>query len=205
MENMITVEIPKNLADLHLPDPMLLDYYKDSEDRIYWLEGEVDGNTLDLVKTIMRCNKEDAEVDPESRKPIKIFIDTVGGDVQVMWTLINAMKISQTPIYTIVYCTALSAGAHILAAGHKRFAFPGSTILVHSGSRQYTGDAEKVESTKRYYDNLCKKTNDTLIADTNISAKDLKRKGASDWYISAEEAVELGIVDAIVSDFREVL
>ena len=96
----------------------------------------------------------DAEVDPESRKPIKIFIDTVGGDVQVMWTLINAMKISQTPIYTIVYCTALSAGAHILAAGHKRFAFPGSTILVHSGSRQYTGDAEKVESTKMNTDLL---------------------------------------------------
>lgn len=205
MENMITLEIPKSVGDPFLPDPTLLDYYKDAEDRIYWLEGEVDDSTLDLVKTIMRCNKEDAGVDPAERKPIKIFIDTVGGDVQVMWTLINAMKISQTPVHTIVYCTALSAGAHILAAGHRRFAFPGATILVHSGSRQFSGDAEKVEATKRYYDNLCKKTNEAFISDTNVSAKDLKRKGAAEWYISAEEAVELGIVDAIVSDFCEVL
>ena len=99
----------------------------------------------------------------------------------------------------------MSAGAHILAAGHKRFAMPGSTILVHSGSCQYGGDLEKVESTKRYYDALGKRANDMLLSDTKIVAKDLKRKGASDWYISAEEAVELGIVDSIVSDFSEVM
>ena len=203
--NIFTVEIPSSVANLQLPDPALLDYYRDSNERVHWLDGEVDDSTLDLVRAIIRYNKEDEGLSAENRRPVKIFINTIGGDVQVMWSLINAMKISVTPIYTIVYCNALSAGAHILAAGHKRFAMPGSTILIHSGSCQYTGDAEKVESAKRYYDSIGKKANDALLVDTHITARDLKRKGASDWYIGAEDAVALGIVDAIVSDLCEVM
>ena len=153
MNEMMSLEIPNKIANLQLPNPSLLDYYKDNEDRILWLEGEVDGSTLELVKTIMRINLEDEKykVPVEERSPIKILIDTNGGDVQIMWTLINAIKISKTPVHTIVYCTALSAGAHILAAGHKRYAFPGATILVHSGSVGYQGIVEQVESAKKYY------------------------------------------------------
>lgn len=205
MNEMLTVEIPNNLENLQLPNPTLLDYYKDAKNRVYWLEGEVGVETLELVKVIMRCNQQDAGISPEDRRPIRIFIDTCGGDVQAMYTLVHAIKISKTPVHTIVYCNALSAGAHILAAGHRRFAFPGSTILVHSGSCQYIGDAEKVESAKRYFDMIGKRANDMLLSDTKILPKDLKRKGANDWYISAEEAVELGVVDQIITDFEEVL
>ena len=205
MNDLFSLAIPQEVENLALPNPGLLDYYKDADERVYWLEGEVGGDTLDLVKVIMRCNIADSGIDPDKRVPIKIFIDTNGGDVQVMWTLVNAIKISQTPVHTIVYCTALSAGAHILAAGHKRFAFPGSTILIHSGSCMYGGDMEKVESAKKYFDALGKKANDLLLDDTSITAKSLKKKGAVDWYMSAEEAVECGVVDKIVEDFAEVM
>lgn len=205
MNELLNLGIPSNLENLALPSPALLDYYKDSERRMFWLENEVDDCTLEIVKSIMRCNMEDAALPVEERLPIKIFIDTNGGDVQVMWTLINAIKISKTPVHTIVYCTALSAGAHILAAGHKRFAFPGSTILVHSGGIGYSGTVEQVESAKKYYDSLNKKTNDMFLTDTNVSPKELKRKGAVDWYMSAEEALTYGIIDKIVNDFAEVM
>lgn len=205
MDNIITVDIPESNEGTQLPSPYLVNYYRDVNNRIYWLENEVGAETLDIAKAIMRCNLEDKDVPVENRVPIKIFIDTCGGDIQIMWTIINAMKISKTPVYTIVYCTALSAGAHILAAGHKRFAFPGSTILVHSGSCFYGGDTEKVESSKKYFDALSKKINSTLLSDTKILAKDLKKKGAVDWYMTAEEALEYGLVDAIINDYSEVL
>lgn len=207
MNEMISLEIPQNVENLHLPNPSLLDYYKDSESRIFWLEGEVDGETLELVKTIMRINQEDAKykIPIEERVPIKIYIDTNGGSVQVMWSLINAIKISKTPVYTIVYCMAMSAGSYILASGHKRFAFPGATILVHSGGVGYQGTVEQVESAKKYYDKFDKITNDFFLENTKINAKDLKRKGAVDWYMSAEEALANGVIDRIIEDFSEVM
>lgn len=207
MNDMISLEIPKEIENLQLPNPTLLEYYKDAEDRIFWLEGEVDSSVLDLVKAIMRINLEDDKymVPVEERLPIKLFIDTNGGDVQIMWTLVNAIKISKTPVHTIVYCTALSAGAHILAAGHKRYAFPGSTILVHSGYVGYQGTVEQAESAKKYYDSLSKNANDKFLSDTTILPKDLKRKGAADWYMSAEDALANGLVDKIIEDFSEVL
>lgn len=64
---------------------------------------------------------------------------------------------------------------------------------------------EKVESAKKYFDALGKKANDLLLDDTSITAKSLKKKGAVDWYMSAEEAVECGVVDKIVEDFAEVM
>ena len=205
MNDILSLAIPQSIENMALPNPNLLDYYKDANERVFWLEGEVGCDTLDLVKTIMRCNIEDEGKAPEARIPIKLFIDTNGGDVQVMWVLINAIKISKTPVHTIVYCGALSAGAHILAAGHKRFAFPGSMILVHSGSCQFGGDMEKVESAKKYYDALGKKANELLVADSKVNPRELKRKGAVDWYMTAEEALEQGIIDKVIEDFSEVM
>lgn len=207
MDEIISLEIPKNIENLQLPSPELLEYYKDIDKRIFWLDGEVDSSALEIVKAIMRINHYDEKLNipKEERVPIKLFIDTNGGDVQVMWTLINAIGISKTPVYTIVYCLALSAGAHILAAGHKKFAFPGSTILVHSGSVGYQGIVEQVESAKKYYDSVSKQINDKLLTDTLISQKELKRKGAVDWYMSAEDALKYKLIDRIIEDFAEVM
>lgn len=202
---LFSVAIPQSVENLALPDPALLEYYKDAEKRIFWLEGDVGPKTLDIVKAIMRCNHEDYGVTPEDRKPIRLFIDTYGGDVQVMWTLVNAIKISKTPVHTIVFCNAMSAGAHILAAGHKRLAMPGATILVHSGSVEFGGDVEKVESAKKYFDNLGKQANVMFMEDTQVLPKELKRKGAVDWYMSADDALKHGLIDAIITDFDEVV
>ena len=207
MNETISLEIPKDIENLQLPNPSLLDYYKDTEARMFWLEGEVDGDTLELVKVIMRINHEDTKykIPIEERTPIRIFIDTPGGHTQVMRSLIGAIKMSKTPVYTIVYCSAMSAGSYILAAGHKRFAFPNSIILVHSGNHGYQGAVEQVESAKKFYDKLDKRDNDAFLANTSVTARDLKHKGAVDWYMTAEEALKHGIIDRIIEDFDEVM
>lgn len=198
--NNLLVGIPSSTANLQLPDPDLRDFYIDEQDRIFWLDSEVNDLTLSLVKMIIKCNKEDKGMSAEDRKPIKIMINSLGGNVQVMLAIIKAIEMSKTPVYTIVYCDAMSAAAEILASGHKRFAMPGTCIMVHSGSCGFGGTMEQVESYKKYVDALTKRTTETFLEKTKIDAKTYKKKGASDWYMNEIEAEKVGIIDEIITD-----
>lgn len=202
--NGILVGIPKETANMQLPDPDLRDFYRDEQDRIFWLSEAVEDCAEDLIKLIMRCNKEDKGISVEERQPIKIFIDSPGGDVIFMNSIIKAIEISKTPVWTINYCTAYSAASLILAAGHKRYALPGSHVLVHNGYCSYSGEASQVESTKKYFDKLNKVINEWFLSKTNIDPKAYKKKAISDWFMTAEESLENGIVDRIIEDFDEI-
>ena len=200
----LLVGVPNSIANMQLPDPDLRDYYRYETDRVYWLDDKVDDSTLSFVKMIMHCNREDKGKDVNDRTPIKLMINSGGGDVQVMLTIIKTMKISKTPIYTICFSSAMSAAAEILAAGHKRYALPGTCIMVHSGSCSYGGTMEQAESCKKYVDSLSKKATEEFVANTNIDAKTLKKKGASDWYMDENEVLERGVIDAIISDLDDI-
>jgi ATP-dependent Clp protease protease subunit len=121
-----------------------------------------------------------------------------------MMTIIEAIKISKTPVYTVCFSSAMSAAAEILAAGHKRYALPGTCIMVHSGSCMYGGTMEQAESYKKYVDYLTKRATDTFLANTKINAKTLKKKGASDWYMNEYEALENGVIDKVITSFEEI-
>ena len=99
--------VPASIANMQLPDPDLRDYYRDETDRIFWIDSNIDDNTLDLVKMIINCNREDKGKNIEDRTPIKVMINSGGGDVQVMLTIIKTMKISKTPVYTICFSRSL--------------------------------------------------------------------------------------------------
>ena len=203
--NGILVGVAHDIANMQLPDPNLRDYYRDEEDRIFWLDDAVSECAPDLIKMILRCNKEDKGKPTEERKPIKIFIDSPGGDVTLMWTIINMIETSKTKVITINYCTAYSAAAEILAAGHERYALKGSHVMVHSGSCAYSGQADQVESMKKYFDKLSKKTVEHLLAKTKIDPKAFKRKAVVDWFMDENEALANGVIDKIVEDLDEIL
>lgn len=105
--------VDEGVANLQLPDPTLRDYYRDEADRVFWIDSEVNVATLELVKMIIRCNKEDKDKPIEERKPITVFIDSPGGSVEVLYAIVKAMKASKTPIRTVNYCTAFSAASEI--------------------------------------------------------------------------------------------
>ena len=199
LENVL-VGISESTANLQLPDPVLRDHYRDEQDRIFWVDSQIDESLLELVKMIMRCNKEDKDKPVEERTPIKVFIDSPGGDVIVLWSVIKAIEISKTPIYTINYCTAYSAAGDLLAAGHKRYALPGTTVMIHSGSCMYGGTVEQAESMKKYFDKLGKKVTDYFLEHTKVNPKTFKKKAPSDWYLDEDEALENGIIDEIITD-----
>ena len=204
MENLV-VAIPNNAANLQLPDPMLRDYYRDEEQRVYWVDDQIDASLLDLVKMIMRCNKEDKDKPIEERVPIKVFIDSPGGDVQYLYATIKAIEISKTPVYTINYCSAYSAAAILLTAGHKRFALPGTSAMFHRGSCYFGGEQSVVQSTKKYFDALDKKLDDFLFSHTSINKKVYNKKASSDLYMDENECLKNNVIDTIVSDFEEIM
>ena len=199
LENVL-LSIPTSVANLQLPDPDLRNFYQDEQDRVFWVTTEINDSLLDLVKMIIKCNKEDIGKNTEERIPIKVFIDSPGGDVCSLWTTIKAIEISKTPVYTINYCSAYSAAADLLASGHKRYALPGTSVMVHSGSCMFGGTMEQAENMKKHFDKLGKKVTDYFLEHTKVDPKTFKKKAPSDWYMDEDEALQNGLIDEIVTD-----
>ena len=149
---------------------------------------------------IIKCNREDKGKPTEERMPIKVFIDSPGGDVCALWTTIKAIEISKTPVHTINYCTAYSAAADLLASGHKRYALPGTSAMVHSGSCVFGGTIEQAENMKKHFDKLGKKITDYFLAHTKVDPKVFKKKAPSDWYMDEDDMLEHGLIDEIIGD-----
>jgi ATP-dependent Clp protease protease subunit len=199
LENVL-MSIPSSVANLQLPDPELRDYYLDEQDRVFWVTGEINDGLLNLVRMIIKCNREDKNKPVEERAPIKVFIDSPGGDVCALWTTIKAIEISKTPVHTINYCTAYSAAADLLASGHKRYALPGTSAMVHSGSCVFGGTIEQAENMKKHFDKLGKKITDYFLAHTKVDPKVFKKKAPSDWYMDEDDMLEHGLIDEIIGD-----
>ena len=193
--------VPKEVIDATLPMPFIGDYYRDEAERVFWVTDEINDSLLDLVKMIIRCNKEDKGKAVEERTPIKVFIDSPGGDICALWTTVKAIEISKTPVYTINYCTCYSAAADLLASGHKRYALPGTSAMVHSGSCVFGGTMEQAESMKKHFDKLGKKIVDYFIAHTKVDPKVFKKKAPSDWYFDEDEMLANGLIDEVIADF----
>ena len=192
--------IPQQIENMQLPDPALLRYYKDEQDRVFWIEGCIEDNLLELSKAIISCNKADKDIPVEQRKPIKIFINSPGGDLDTTLAFIGLVEISKTPIWTINTCWAYSAAGLILISGHKRFALPNTECLIHSGSGNLGGSYEQTAEQMKNYKYLVDKMRNFILDKTKIDQKLFKKNSQKDWYIYTEDMLNLGIVDEIVDD-----
>lgn len=196
----VLVGIPETVANLQLPDPSLRDYYRNLEDRVYYVDSQIDDSTLELVKFILRCNKEDEGKSVGERKRILIMIDSPGGSVEVEQSVIGAIKISKTPVWTCCYCTAYSAAADLLACGHKRFAMPFVNIMFHAGSGKYEGTQAQIDSAKKFFDKMNKRVNDEVFSRVKFEPKIIKKLKTEDIYINEEEALRYEVIDEIIED-----
>lgn len=198
--NGMLVAIPESIENMQLPNPDLLTYYKDEKDRVLWIEGEIGDGLFEYSKMILRYNMEDKDIPVEERKPIKIFINSPGGDLDSTLAFIGLMNISKTPVWTIDACWAYSAAGLILMAGHKRYALPNTECLIHSGSGQLGGSYEQTKEQMKNYNYLVEKMRDFILSKTKIDQKLFKKNSQKDWYIYDDEMLNLGIVDEIIAD-----
>lgn len=184
----------------HLPIP---------KERTLFFAKQVDQSSIEvLTKSILEINENDeflkrqyAVYDLEyNPKPIKIMIDSFGGSVYAILGLLAIMDESKTPIHTYVTGAAMSCGFMLLIHGHKRFAYKHATPLYHQVSSVAWGRLkdmeEDLEETKRLQGIIEKLT----LERTKITTKKLEKvyKTKKDWFMTAEEALKLGVVDEIV-------
>lgn len=198
-EREISFTIPTQIENMHLPNPELLTFYKQRENRVFWLEDVIDQCVLEFVRMIQIINQEDEGIPVEERVPIKLYIYSPGGEDTAAWALIDAITLSETPVWTINASMAMSNGLSVLVCGHKRFAMPHSVAMYHSGSAELSGTKEQLDSAGKYIANQDKIYEAWFRSKTNIDTKVFNRNKKRDWYITAEEQKAYGIVDEVVT------
>lgn len=202
----MTIEIPQSIEGMQLPEPALLTYYRNLEKRVLWLDSELDLHWLEYGRMILAWNSEDKGVPVEDRTPIKLYFFSPGGDLDINNCFIDLLKLSNTPIIGINFGIAYSGGAFTYLACHKRYVMPKASFLLHSGSAEgISGTAEQVEAYTAQYKKQIKALKDYLVNDCGLPKKLVDNKMRGEWYVDAQEAIELGIAHKIVENLDEIL
>ena len=206
-ENIIDLIIPKDVADLKLPAPELVDYYVDRKNRVIYIDYEIDDDLLRNVgRQILEYNREDKGKPSNERKPIVILINSGGGCLDSTYATIATIEASKTPVVTVNMNCAYSAAGLILMAGHKRYCMPRSQVLIHSGSAQgIGGDYESVQESTKSYKKMVEEMRDFIVGKTKIEKPLMKKNQARDWYLDTNEQISLGCVDEILTNLDNIL
>lgn len=203
----LDIAIPKNLETMQLPAPELLQFYRNYENRILWIDSEISEMTLEYAKMIMQWNLEDKlnNIAIEDRKPIKIVFFSPGGDLEVNNCLIDTIALSQTKIIGINAGIAASAGCFIYLSCHERVTFPRAQFLIHQGAGTFSGTYDIVVAAIMNYQREIEELGRFVLARTNIPEDVFNENFATDWYLDAKEAVEYGVASRIIESLDEIL
>lgn len=179
--------------------------------RIFYLSDNISNETIAQLNfnLIYLLNEDDENENKQKnyeRKPIKFFINSRGGNVYDMWSLIDIMLNSKTPIYT--YCTgyAMSAAFQIFLAGSRRFTSNHATFLYHQIKGGEYGKYQDVIDSKEEWEWVQNRIEEYIASRTRITTEMLKdnREHKKDWYIHITEALHLGIATDNIENKTEV-
>lgn len=193
------------VLDTSLPDPGLLEPYRRLREREIVWNDDIDDATIDIALYIKKWNEEDKGIDVKDRKPIKIFINSDGGSVDTVLHVIDMIRLSKTPVYTIGMGRVYSAGGLLLMAGHKRYIFSHTSCLIHDGSSGAIGSIGKMLDNLEFTKRLEEKMKQYILTSTHITAEMYDQNYRRDWFMFSEEMIELGIADEIVTDIDTIL
>lgn len=202
---MIILPLPEGADDLKLPDPDLLDYYRNRNDRKIFINGEITEELVAQNRLIMQYNQEDAGKPVEERKPIFVYIFSEGGDLSATYSFVAMIEASVTPVITVNMGEAYSGGGLILISGHKRYCLRRSKALIHQGSGGMQGTYSEIEEGQKSYRKSMEQMKSLILEKTKIDEKLYNKNKSKDWWISDEEQVELGLVDAIVESIDQIV
>ncbi len=165
------------------------------KDRIIFLAGPIiDPVANSVIAQLLFL----ASKDPQ--KDIQLYINTPGGSVTAGMAIYDTMEYVKPNISTVCIGLAASMGATLLAAGAKgkRFALPNSQILLHQVAGGVTGEAVEIEITAKQIIKIKEKLNNILAKHTGQPLEKIERDTDRDFYLSAEEAKEYGLIDEVI-------
>ena len=164
------------------------------EDRIIFLNGEIDDNVANLVIAQL--------IYLEGKNPDKdifLYINSPGGSVSAGFAIYDTMQYIKCDVTTICVGLAASMGAFLLSSGTKgkRFALPNSEIMIHQPLGGAQGQASDIEIQARHIARIKIKINQILSENTGKSLKVIEKDTDRDNYMTADEAKDYGLVDQI--------
>ena len=166
------------------------------KDRIIFLGNEVSDVSASLVVAqLLFLESEDPD------KDISLYINSPGGSITAGMAIYDTMNHVKCDISTICVGMAASMGAFLLAGGAKgkRFALPNAEVMIHQPSGGARGQATDIQIHAERIIQMKKKLNQILAENTGQSVEKITNSSERDNFLTAEEALEFGIIDKIIS------
>jgi ATP-dependent Clp protease protease subunit len=177
-------------------DRLMWDIYsRQLKDRIVWLGTEVDDYVANaIVAQLLYLDTMD------HTKDIQLYVNSPGGVVSSGLAIYDTMNYIACDISTICIGTAASMGAFLLSAGTKgkRYILPNAEVLIHQPSGGTHGQASDINIHAEHIIKLKNKLNSLMAQHTGQSIEQIELDTDRDKILSAEEAVEYGLVDSIL-------
>lgn len=171
------------------------------KERIIFLAGPVtDVLANSVIAQILFLSSQD------SKKDIQLYINSPGGSVTAGLAIYDTMQYVETPISTVCFGIAASMAATILTAGTKgkRFALPNSEILLHQVAvGGISGEAIDIDIAARQIIKIKDRINRILALHTCQPLEKVEKDTDRDFFLSAEEAKEYGIIDEVIKTKKE--
>ena len=174
------------------PDPLAEKFLKT---RQILLSGEInEDNTEKIIRQILI-------LEADSDKPIYIYIDSPGGDVDAGFAIFDAIRFVNAPVYTIGMGLIASAAALILLAAPKerRLGLPHSHYLIHQPSSGMKGVATDIEIHAAEIAKTKAKLNDIIAFETGTPLDKVSRDTDRDYWLDANESVEYGLISRVIT------
>ena len=171
-------------------------YSKLLKERIVFLTGQFnDAMANSIVAQLLYL----ASKDP--KKDIKLYINSPGGSVTAGLAIYDTMQYIKPDVSTVSIGLSASMGAMILAAGAKgkRYALPNTEILLHQVMGGARGQASEIEITAKQIIRIKEEMNKILSKHTGQSLAKISKDTDRDFYLSAEEAKEYGVIDEVIN------
>jgi ATP-dependent Clp protease protease subunit len=166
------------------------------KERIVFLGTPIDDTIANLVcAQLLFLESEDPD------KDISLYINSPGGDMTGLLAIYDVMKYIKSDVSTFCFGQAASAAAVLLCAGSKgkRYALPHARVLLHQPWGGVGGQASDIEIQAREILRMKDMLNAMLAKDTGQSVERITKDTDRDFIISAEEAVEYGLIDEVIT------
>ena len=138
-------------------------------------------------------------------EPIKVFIDSPGGDADAGFAIFDMMRFVKPDVYTIGMGLVASAGALILLAApkEKRLSLPNAHFLIHQPLSGMRGVATEIEIHAKELEKLRKKINELIADETGQNIAKVEKDTDRDFWMNAQEAIDYGLVSSIIKSRAE--
>ena len=163
------------------------------------LSGEVNKALAEKIVRQLLVMKADSD------EPIRIYIDSPGGDVDAGYAIFDMIRFVKAPVYCIGMGLVASAGALILLAADKsrRIGLPNSHYLIHQPLSGIKGVATDIEIHAQELEKTKAKINDLIAQETGKPLEQVAKDTDRDYWLSATEAMEYGLISKVVSKREE--